>query len=409
MASLLSPRRSRSAIALSATEARDETTEPGPEDPRPSSAWLLAAVAGALVAAVSGWVLVSGLAVVGWLAADPGTLGQALRVGTELWLLSNGAGARLGDTSVSLVPWGVTLVIAVMVFHAAGFAARQGRDRPGATAVAVTVVMTVAYLAPVTVTAMLLDHPVGALRGALTMAAVVAVAAGWGSCRAIGHRPTAAWPAWSRAVPRGVLAAQLVLLTVGAGVLVTSAVLHLEQIEHLLTALRPGLAGNIALLLLQLAYAPNAVVWSSAYALGAGFTVGPGTAVAPAGTQLGLLPAVPLLGALPGTGPGDERLLWFLAGGVLAGVVAAVVVVLARPGARFDESALVGGLAGSVGGLVFVGVAWLSGGDLGIERLTDLGPRLVPLTVMAVVTLGVSGTLTGLVLGLGRLVRRRGR
>ena len=53
----------------------------------------------------------------------------------------------------------------------------------------------------------------------------------------------------------------------------------------------------IALLLAQLALVPNALVWAASYALGAGFVMGAGSVVAPAGTELGMLPGLPLLGA----------------------------------------------------------------------------------------------------------------
>ena len=57
---------------------------------------------------LGGWILCAGLAVVGWLAAEPGTLGEALAVGTRLWLLANGVSAPLGGLVVTLVPWGAT-------------------------------------------------------------------------------------------------------------------------------------------------------------------------------------------------------------------------------------------------------------------------------------------------------------
>ena len=72
---------------------------------------------------------------------------------------------------------------------------------------------------------------------------------------------------------------------------------------------------------------------------------------------------------------------------------------------RFDASSLVGGLAGVLAGLVFVALGWAAGGDLGVVRLTGLGPRLLPLLVMAGTTMGLAGLLTGLVLGLLRLRR----
>ena len=68
MASLLSPRRTRGDIDLSATAPTvslsvEESAE------LPTAAWLSLAAGAGVVAAVSGWVLVTGLVVVGWLAA----------------------------------------------------------------------------------------------------------------------------------------------------------------------------------------------------------------------------------------------------------------------------------------------------------------------------------------------------
>ena len=63
--------------------------------------------------------------------------------------------------------------------------------------------------------------------------------------------------------------------------------------------LNPGVVGGGLLLLAQIAYLPNAVLWAIAYMLGPGFAVGTGTVVAPAGSAVGLVPAFPLLAALP--------------------------------------------------------------------------------------------------------------
>ena len=237
--------------------------------------------------------------------------------------------------------------------------------------------------------------------------AVLAGSAYVGGSRALGGGLTAALPAWLRSVPRAVVGAQLVMLAAGAAVLLTGLVRHLDRVDALFDALGPGVAGGIALLMVQLAFAPNAFVWSGSYALGSGFSLGTGSVVAPAGTELGILPGIPMLGALPATGPGGAAQLWWLAAGVLAGAVAAWIVVRSRPAARFDETSLVGGLAGVLSGALFTGLAWAASGDLGILRLADLGPRLLPLLVMGVTTMGLAGMITGLLLGIGRRLRTR--
>ena len=202
--------------------------------------------------------------------------------------------------------------------------------------------------------------------------------------------------------------AQLVMLAAGAAVLVTGLVRHLDRVEALFDALGPGVAGGIALLMVQLAFVPNAFVWSGSYALGAGFSLGTGSVVAPAGTELGILPGIPMLGALPAS---RSRAGWRSCGGwrpaSSPGPSPPGSWCGPGPAARFDETSLVGGLAGVLAGALFTGLAWAASGDLGILRLADLGPRLLPLLVMGVTTMGLAGMITGLLLGIGRRLRTR--
>jgi hypothetical protein len=213
-------------------------------------------------------------------------------------------------------------------------------------------------------------------------------------------------PGWTQTIIRAALAAQLVMLIAGAAVLVTSLWMHLKQVEALHQTLQPGVAGGIALVLLQLAFAPNAIVWSASYALGSGFSVGAGSVIAPAATQLGMVPGIPLLGALPAPGPGEPTQLWWLAAGAVAGAVACCVLFGSRPVPRFDMASLAGGACGLLAGAVLVGLAWAAGGDLGTLRLADVGPRLFPLLIMAGTTMGLSGLITGLALGLAARAAR---
>ena len=144
MASLLSPRRTDPAISLEATVSlRVDRTAGSAEADGPSVGWLPAAVAGAWLSALAGWVLVAGLTVLGWLSAAPGTLSQALDVGTRLWLLANGVGVRLGSTGLTLVPWGVTMIVAFMVSRSSAFAARRVASRSRSSAVGSVMVGTV--------------------------------------------------------------------------------------------------------------------------------------------------------------------------------------------------------------------------------------------------------------------------
>ena len=406
MASLLSPHRTDPAISLTATVAAppDRSTSAG-DSGAPAIGWLPLAVAGGWLSAVASWVLVAGVVVLGWLSAAPGTLAQALGVGTDFWLLGNGVGARFGGATWTLVPWGASAILVLLVSRCAAFAARRVGES-SARATAVGTVLALCYEVPVVVVAAVRGDLLAAVGHWLALLAVIWLAAVVSAARALDSDLTGGWPPWARAVPRAIAGAQLVMLVAGTALLATALIVHLDRVVALTKALDAGVAGGIALVLVQLAYAPNAIVWSGSYALGAGFTVGPGSAIAPAGTQLGILPGLPMLGALPANGPGRPEQLWWLAAGALAGAVAAWIVVRGRPAARFDEASLVGGLSGLLGGLTFAGLAWAASGDLGSLRMTGLGPRLLPLLIMAATTMGLSGMIAGLALG---ILRRAGR
>jgi Family of unknown function (DUF6350) len=400
MPSLLSSRRAAAEITLRATPARGgrARTVRVPAAAAPLS-WPVIACVGGLATAAASWLLCAGMTALGWFAADSATLGDALGLGTRFWLLGNGVGVRIGTVAVTLVPWGITAVIAFLIARFAAASARRVRVDQTTSPGLISVVTVAAYLVPVFVVVVRLGEPWQVpVRWAVVIVALL-LAAVWGSGRYLaGQRAGAAGSAF--VVTRAVVAAQLAMLVAGAAVLITALGMHLNRVEALHDALQPGVAGAIALLLLQLAFAPNAMVWSASYALGSGFSLGAGSVVAPAGTQLGIVPAIPLLGALPTAGPGELAELWWLAAGAIAGVIACWVALADRPAIRFDQASLRGGACGLLAGAVFAGLAWAASGDLGTLRLADMGPRLFPLLVMAGTTMGLSGMITGLVLGL---------
>jgi hypothetical protein len=406
MPSLLSSRRAVAELSLHATAAQKKSAAAARARPMsPPISWPVMAVVGGAITALASWILCAGVAVLGWHAAAPGNLGGALQLGTLLWLLSNGVGVLVGAIPVTLVPWGATLVIAFMISRFAAASARQVRADQKTSPGMISVVTVATYQLPVLVCAALWGEPWRAPARWAVVIGVYLLAAWWGSSRNLAAE-SAAVPSWARSIPRAVWAAQLAMLVAGGAVLVTGLWMHLQRVAALHEALHPGVAGAIALLLIQLAFAPNALIWSASYALGSGFSLGAGSVVAPAATQLGMVPGIPLLGALPSPGPGDLAQLWWLAAGAVAGAVACWVVLGSRPSVRFDQASLAGGACGVLAGAVFAGLAWAASGDLGTLRLAGMGPRLFPLLVMAATTMGLSGLITGLTFG---LVTRTGR
>jgi hypothetical protein len=356
------------------------------------------ALMGAIATAAASWILCTGLTILGWIGAEPGSLGGALQLGTSFWLLSNGVAVRIGAIPVTLVPWGATAVIAFLISRFAAASARHVHPSQKTSAGLISIVTIAAYQLPVLVAAVLWGEPWQAPPRWAAVIAVLVIAAWWGGSRGLGTRRTDL-PSWARTVPRAVLAAQLAMLVAGAAILVTGLWMNLKRVEALQETLQPGIAGGIALLLLQLAFAPNALVWSASYALGSGFSFGAGSVVSPAATHLGMLPGIPLLGALPAPGPGNLTQLWWLAAGAVAGAIACWVVLGSRPSVRLDSASLVGGACGVLAGVAFAGLAWAASGDLGTLRLAGIGPRLFAVLVMAATTMGLSGLITGLALG----------
>ncbi len=146
------------------------------------------------------------------------------------------------------------------------------------------------------------------------------VAGGLGAARGLApwSRLARLMPARPRSVILGMLGALALLTAVGAALAGASLAVHLPEVKAATNALAPGPAGAALLLLAQLAYAPNAIIWAVAYVLGPGFAFGTGTVVAPTGSALGALPAFPMLAALP-------------SGAKSAGPAWVTVLVLATP------------------------------------------------------------------------------
>jgi hypothetical protein len=178
------------------------------------------------------------------------------------------------------------------------------------------------------------------------------------------------------------------------------------RITELSTSLGADPAGGLVLVLGELAYLPNLVLWGASWVLGAGISLGDGSVISPTMTHVGLLPAVPVFGAVPTEPSGRWTLVAWLLVGVAAGVMAAWTAVAPRRRARFDETSLIGGLSGVVAGVAVTVVAVVSRGNLGMSRLVGMGPRPFELFVMSCSLLGISGMAGGLVIGLLSRSRR---
>jgi len=369
--------------------------------------WWVAGAGGAIVCAVAGWALVAALVLVAQLGATGRVDATNLRGATGAWLLGHGGVWQFGGTTITLVPLTFTAIVAIAIHGVAGYAGKQARLASpagfsrGLAVLKVTAIVAGVYAVVVTVAAFVIDAGGPSLRAGLGALAVGVVAGFFGAKRHVPWAFQDAWPVWARAVPRAMAAGVLVALVAGVVALIAGLVARREAYQTLTDQLQPGWTGGVVLVLVQFFYSLTLILWCTSWAYGPGFTVGDGSVVSLAGSQVGLLPAFPVTAALPnGTGTAADW-LW-LAFPVAAGAAAAATVLRARPRARFDETALVGGLAGALSGLVVAGLALVSRGSLGVDRLAHLGPDVVPLLVIAPAIMGLGGMATGFVVGLAR-------
>ncbi len=167
----------------------------------------------------------------------------------------------------------------------------------------------------------------------------------------------------------------------GAALTVVALLLGWDRVAALREALAPGLVGGLGLTLLDLAYLPPAVLWAAAWLTGAGFSVGAGTAVTPAATSLGPLPAVPLLGALPEPGGMPVWAWTALAVPVLAGVLAGWRLRLGSPDISRRGAAALSVAVAVVVGVGALVLAWMSSGAAGGDRMAHVGPSPWPVAL----------------------------
>jgi hypothetical protein len=345
----------------------------------------LAAVASGAWAVVQGSVLsfavVLLLTVVAMLGA-PDAAGQvpwgaAGRVAGALWLLGHGVPVAAGGGSITLVPLGIG---ALALFTTYVSAKRSAIPAPAAVvAGAVTYMLLAAGLAVAAG-----EHEAAPL----ALAVLGGLAVGGGGVgvgvlaqpeaprvadvaeRFVGFLP----PVLRLGVRAGFVSLSL-LTGVSALLVAVWVVAGRATADDVATTLAPGWIGGIVLAVAQTALVPNLVLWASAWIAGPGFAVGAGTSFSPRAVVDGPLPALPLLGALPGadwSGPGS---LW----------VPAAVVVCGAAGGWFAwrrlEPALVRWadvgwvLLGTTvtAGLATAALQLWAGGAVGSGRLAQVG------------------------------------
>ncbi|WP_092666853.1 cell division protein PerM [Agrococcus carbonis] len=386
------------------------------------------AVESAAIAAAG--LVVCALVMLAVWGVDQGFDGDPLlqwRIAADAWLL--GHGVDLGITPgreaviavgaeqvgqsfvVTLGAWGIGLLtlwlhwrsgrrLASLPILDASIAAVLGAAATGAVGLVAGMSAQHATAAPNLVQSALLPAAV-ALVG---MGAALLAAHGhdWLAAAARGLTLEAQWLRTIRAALRTGLGATAGVLGVGALLVGVGLLLRFTDGLLLLESLGVTHVGVVVVFLVQLALAPVAIVWGASWAIGPGFMVGAGSSVSPLGTDLGPVPALPLLAAID---PGAEPWMSVV---VALPVLAAVVV-----GAFARQSTLAGTperpvhwwelVVAALGGAVLAGAllglaAMLSTGAAGPGRLGETGPDAVLVAAWGALEIGV-GLLLGMLAG----------
>lgn len=291
------------------------------------------------------------------------------------------------------------------------FAARSGVRAAQADAVATgPIAGTIVFAVLATLVGLTARNPIAAIhlwQGVLFPVAIYAVGvaggalvAGWMHADPAGHgvldgmrARVAEWRhGWDRVVEltaRSTGIALAGLIGLGALAVAVAMIVRGGNVIALFEAGHVDLLGAIVVALGQLAYLPTLVVWGLSFIAGPGFSVGVGTTVSPAGTQLGVVPGIPALGALPETTSPFLLVVVLLpvAVGALAGAAAR-----SRFADRDASTHEVVHAGLGVRATVAVGIAVLSAagaavlcaaasGSLGPARLAQTGPEPGPVAV----------------------------
>jgi len=371
--------------------------------------WWQAPAAGVLAAAGS-WLVLALPALVVWVATAHTTVGwgDALGIASAGWFLGHGASVAVGELSLSLAPLGLWLLALLLTVRGARrLLDRTERSAPGTTwpraLVRQVVPGFVLGYAAAGFLAWLLTLAGPARPGFAAVLVVVGIpvlALAWAllrryvageECGVVGE-----WldrlPRWlPRAVRPGVHGAAI-LLGLGTVLVVIMVAARWSTVSGLHAADNAGLVGGVVLTAAQLLVLPNLAVFALAWLAGPGFQIADGSTITLAGAHPGLMPMIPVLGALPSDGAWSGWLILLLSVPVLAGGVIGWLACrsLARLSSwRTKLATALAAVVTSAAGLTVL--AALGSGAVGVDRLSAVGTR--PLVFgAALLGLRVAGT-----------------
>lgn len=345
--------------------------DPGSRAAGGLTATVASAALRALAAAVAGFALTAGLALVLW-AMTPSSgsdAGGAVRSGAVAFASAHFLPVTISGTALTLRPLLLTGVMVAVMMTAVGHArAVRGRALEAVHAGVFTIVYALGVGSLVAVAA-----PAGSAQAGFIAPAAVA-ALGAVLSLAQGATDWRAWwisvvPPWLRQAARAAAVTVLALVSASAAVLAAALAVSLPDALGIAQLTVHSVGDALGVVLLCLAFVPNAVIAAIGYVSGAGFSVG-AAGFSPLAVHAADLPAVPLLAAAPHGQPGVAA--WAT---LLVPVIAALAGArtLRRAGAsRWQRLAAVGLTAIAVGA-VTAGLAAAGGGGVAGGNWSHMG------------------------------------
>jgi hypothetical protein len=212
-------------------------------------------------------------------------------------------------------------------------------------------------------------------------------------------------PTWLPTVWRTGWRGAGLLLALGLVVALVRLVTSWSAVADIQDQYGANVGALVVIALTQLALLGNTATWALSFLAGPGFQVAIGSAITPAAAQPGLLPLVPVLGALPQAADYPAMMYAVLLAPVLLGAwlgrrVDAQLEFFGNARARLAATATAAVLAVAV----VVAVTALGNGAVGVDRLSAVG---VPIVTFAAALL--AEVVGGALLVAGALVLRERR
>jgi hypothetical protein len=355
-----------------------------------------AAIRSGALAAIGTWAVVILPALVGWLAAPEGSLGwfSAVQVGTAIWFVGHGQSIGGGGVTISLTPVALFLLFVYVT-------TRWGRRLIG-TERALVSRLEWARVAKFGVVPGFVIGYVGAaavfslltLGGAVTPGVAAVPGTALVPVAALGYlllRPgepdapgvVRGWfrrgPAWLASAWRIGWRGAGLLFGVGLVVVVLRILVSLDEVLRIHREYGLNLAAGAIVVLAQVLLLGNAATWALAFLAGPGFSIATGSVISPAAAHPGLMPLVPILGALPSEANYPSAMyavvvIPFLCGVVIGRWVDREIEFFGNTRDRLLATSMAGAIAvGAIGLLTALG-----NGSIGVERLVAVGPSVLP-------------------------------